>query len=284
MSHTHVPAQNHFLMHHQCCTDNVPRGLFQAADTVLMREKKTVYLNLFAKGSGSIELASGRSLGMSLNGDFLSGESCTLNLALEKSERFTLKIRVPKWSGWTMVFVDGREHKPVEKGDEWIEIDRKWKDGDLVVIKFDLPLRVELFEPSRADSLFKPVEDYVQDWSACMFQAATSEDLKARYGHVTRIPTEEALPNKRAITYFYGPLALARDIRITEGDIFETLIFDLSILSGKVEPIRPPKGIWRAFQIKFKDDKTFNVCDFSSAGNTWNKDSLFNTWFLVKDD
>ena len=35
MSHIHLPAPNHFLMHHQCCTDNLPRGLFQAAEAAL---------------------------------------------------------------------------------------------------------------------------------------------------------------------------------------------------------------------------------------------------------
>ncbi|MEX0321750.1 MAG: beta-L-arabinofuranosidase domain-containing protein [Puniceicoccaceae bacterium] len=282
MSHAHVPAQNHFLMHHQCCTDNLPRGLFQAADSVLMRKKKTLYLNLFAQGEGSIELDSGRILEMSLDGDFLNGESCTVNVGLEKSERFILNIRVPKWSPWSMVFVNGREEKTVQRGQEWIEVDRKWKDGDVVVIKFDLPLRWELYEPSRAETLFKPAEEYVDLWASYMFKGATSEELTKRYGHVTSLSPEDALGAEKAITYFYGPLALARDVRITKGDIFETLPFDPSILMAKLEQIRPAKGMWKAFQLEFKDGKIMQMCDFSSAGNTWNKDSLFSTWCIVE--
>ncbi len=282
MSHAHVPAQNHFLMHHQCCTDNLPRGLFQAAEAVLMRKNKEIYLNLYNEGEGRIELASGRQLGMNLSGDFLNGESCSLEISLEKSERFTLRLHLPRWSGWNLVYINGREQQVGRQKEDWFEIDRKWKDGDLVVIRFDLNLYWETFNPKRLETLFKPEEDYIQYWSSYMYRGGTSKELEERYGHVTRIPKEEALPNQPAVTFFYGPLALARDVRLSGGDG----IFDEIPLTGLMKPttvtqFNPPNGIWKGFQIEFVDGPTIRMCDFSSAGNTWNKDSLFNTWCLM---
>jgi hypothetical protein len=49
-----------------------------------------------------------------------------------------------------------------------------------------------------------------------------------------------------------------------------------------IRPVEAPKGIWKAFEIDLGTGKPVRICDFSSAGNTWGKDSEFNIWCILK--
>jgi hypothetical protein len=84
------------------------------------------------------------------------------------------------------------------------------------------------------------------------------------------------------VTFFYGPLALARDIRISGADVFSTIDEPTFIKNLKILPVPSPIGIWKTFDIHSGQGKNLRFCDFSSAGNTWDKNSIFNTWCVLK--
>jgi hypothetical protein len=52
----------------------------------------------------------------------------------------------------------------------------------------------------------------------------------------------------------------------------------------KVNRIQAPPFIRRAFELDLGNGQIIKFCDFSSAGNTWSKESLFNTWCLLLFD
>lgn len=74
-----------------------------------------------------------------------------------------------------------------------------------------------------------------------------------------------------------GPLALARDVRFSDGDI--NVSQNITQTGGIVTltEITPPSSdIWMAFTVS-TDSGQINMCDFASAGNDWS--SSYRTWF-----
>lgn len=281
MSHIHVPAPNHFLLRHQCCVDNLPRGLFQAAEAALTTRDGKIWLSLFNEGEGESKLPSGRKVKVKITGDFLSKDGVKTILSMDKEEQFNFVIRNPKWSNKTIVKVNGVIQN-VKREAEWITVNRAWQNKDEIEILFGLEVRWEKFDTAKFDAQFHPIDFYIDEWAKFKF-AATSEDLKRKYDHITSLSVKDALPQKPAVTFFWGPVALSRDVRITGPDVFFPIKAPKKANVIPVRSIQSPKGLWKTFELKL-EDKWIKFCDFSSAGNTWNKDSQFNTWCIIKSE
>ena len=209
MSHIHIPAHNDFLLYHQCCVDNLPRGLFQAAEAALCTSNSNVYLSLFNKGEGSIDLPSGKKIQLKLEGDFLSNSVVRATLSTEGPEQFSLFIRIPYWSKETSIRVNGIAQK--EKiSENLMKINRIWKNGDLIDISFDLAVRWEAFDTTKSASLFHKIDFYDNEWAKMNFIYGTNKDNNRRYEHIKSLSINDALPQKPAVVFFYGPIALAQ--------------------------------------------------------------------------
>jgi DUF1680 family protein len=279
-SHIHIPAQNHFLMHHQCCTDNLPRGLFQAAEMALMERYGEVYLNLFEQGSGQLRLPSGNVVQLNMEGDFLDAEPLRVHISVDHSEAFVLAIRNPGWSNRTAIEVNGNP-LPVDESLDWIRIRRRWSGEDMVTIFFEPGIRYEFFDTSKFRTLYHPIDFYNEQWAGLQFLGGTNPANNQRYGHVTSLPFSAALPHRPAVALLYGPMVLARDVRISGPDIFAPMDLPADPGSIVVSRVRPPPNIRHAFELDLGEVRIIRCCDFSSAGNTWSIESMFNTWFLL---
>ncbi len=285
MSHIHIPAQNHFLQHHQCCTDNLPRGLFQAAEVVLTRRDKNIYLSLFSEGEGQFISPKGQTGKIEIIGDFLEKGKTNITLNIDKPEKFSFMIRAPRWSKQTSIKINGQKQK-TEILNNWMSIDRDWKTGDKIELSFDLYVYWELFDEKLFPENFHDISFYKNEWAKLKFTqmpVGNNEEISKKYEHVQSLEKTDALPHKPSVTFFYGPLALARDVRITEGDIFTPVQLTDKLKQIKIKPISTPAGIWKAFELNLGKGQKINFCDFSSAGNTWDDNSKFNTWCIIKD-
>jgi uncharacterized protein len=69
-----------------------------------------------------------------------------------------------------------------------------------------------------------------------------------------------------------GPLALARDLRLAQGGLDEPVSMNAADLS--LRPIEPPEGV----EMAFVTAGGAALCDYASAGNTWDERSRFRTW------
>lgn len=282
MSHQHIPAHNHFLMNHQCCTDNLPRGLFQGAETALLGINGKVYLSLFSEGEGDISLTNNQKVHLKAVGDFIKTKSFHATLSMNEAENFDLMIRMPRWSKKTIVKINGIEIKN-RSNNSWMSVKRNWKNADKIEIDFDFNLKWEKFDPSKFSDSFHNLSYFNSKWSKFGFITNGSNDKNnQRYNYQNTLTEKDALPAKPAVVFTYGPLVLARDIRISKSDVFSTI--DNPELSKKTSAklIDSPDGVWHTFLIDFGNGKSEKFCDFSSAGNTWNNSSLFNTWCILK--
>ena len=191
-----------------------------------------------------------------------------------------MAIRNPGWSRHTRVEVNGRSH-PVEESQDWIRIRRNWSGGDMVTIFFELGIRYELFDTGQFRTCYHPLEFYDEKWAGLQFLGGSNPAINQRYGHVTSLPVSAALPHQPAVALLYGPMVLSRDVRISGPDIFSAMDLPSDPETIMVSRIRPPPNIRHAFELDLGEGRIIRCCDFSSAGNTWSAESMFNTWCLL---
>ncbi len=80
------------------------------------------------------------------NTDFPDSEESRLviNTAGKKDKKFTLMLRNPGWTDGMSVAVNGKEVTLDAQNHEYIPINRKWKDGDVVELK--MPMHISVVE------------------------------------------------------------------------------------------------------------------------------------------
>ena len=281
MTHEHVPAHNHFLEHHQCCVDNLPRGWFQGVESTAFVDKEGLYLGLFNPAVGAVDLPGKGRVQLRIAGDFLADDAVQVSLAPAQPLEFTLFVRKPWWSTKTVTLVNGQAG--AEGSDKsWLAIHRTWQKGDCVRIAFEMPVRAEFFDPGQPPPSDELVAWHVKEWASLGVIRLDTKTHKITQDKT--VTTADALPQHRACVFFRGPLALARDARLGPVDFHAVLKSVPAVLSaGALRPIAAPAGIWKAYHLQLPSGEQLDLCDFSSAGNTWDTRSRFATWNLCAE-
>ncbi len=226
-----------------CCVASGPRGLFTLPSTVVMRSAGGVSINFFAAGTYRVKTPANQLAEISQQTEYPATGVVTLTLTMPKAERLALRIRIPAWSQQTSLAINGQPVANVTSG-QYATIDRMWQPNDQLTLVLDMRGRV------------------------------------VRMGE-----------SAKSIALLRGPLVLARDARLGDPDLDEA-ITPVVDKDGFIvlEPVNPaPKGVWQAFKAPFsfesyKEDearlptKSVMLCDYASAGNTFEASSYFQVW------
>jgi DUF1680 family protein len=81
---------------------------------------------------------------LTMETDFPEGESASLKITAKSARQFTLSLRRPSWAGAGFaVKVNGDPVKDLAQPGSYVEVKRKWKNGDTVTLTLPKALRVE---------------------------------------------------------------------------------------------------------------------------------------------
>ena len=140
-----------------CCPTNLARILLSLPGYVYAQGKNSIYVNLFTAGQSAFETAAGEAVELRCETAYPYDGSVRLTLDRAPAKATALHIRIPGWaqghpvSGTLYAYLNDAPSMPVvlvngdavryamEKG--YAVLDRKWKDGDVVDIRFEMPLR-----------------------------------------------------------------------------------------------------------------------------------------------
>ena len=158
-----------------------------------------------------------------------------------KNSEFALCLRIPSWSKVSQVAVNGKAIGNIQPG-SYVTIKQLWQSGDKVTVNLDMR------------------------------------------GRLTELNGYQAIER--------GPIVLARDSRFNDGFVDETSIVQADAegyvtLMPVAEEERPEK-MWMAFTAPMvmgtdlegdlAKPLQIKLCDFSSAGNTWNRAIRYRVW------
>lgn len=236
-------GQHHCYMHTDCCTANGPRGFLCFLKGFFRTTGDAAVFNFYASALvKGVMPRTGKKIAFDMYSLYPRSNTARIVSHTENAGVVPLKLRIPKWSEATVVKVNGEEQKGAVPG-TYITIEREWKLGDIVEIRFDMPVVAHKLEHN--------------------------------------------------IAFTRGPVLLARDSRFGDGDFTEPFrrgIKDGQRMTGFADVRTPSGDIWMAFSATLPIGShhenpegalpaTVSFCDYASAGNTWQRDNYYRTWF-----
>ena len=225
-------------MHLNCCSANGPRAFVMLPQVAVTQGDNTLYVNLYGPSSSKAVL-NGTEILLEQRTTYPEDGQVEIVLKPRKESEFSLALRIPSWSRIVRVSVNGEALADVQPG-TYRTITRRWKEGDKVVLQFDM--RGRLVELNGYQALERGPIVLARDWRFGDGFVDEACRIRATDGYVELFPVSDK-PEKMWMA-FTAPLELLGHDPAIEGD----------------EPV----------SIRF--------CDFSSAGNTWNREGRYRVW------
>jgi uncharacterized protein len=125
-----------------CCVGSGIENHGKYGELIYAHDNKDLYVNLFIPSK--LEWNE-KGISVVQNNKFPYEQSTELKMELGKSQRFALKVRYPGWvqPGALQIAVNGKQQKiGSATPSNYVTIDRKWKNGD--VVKIILPMHTEV--------------------------------------------------------------------------------------------------------------------------------------------
>ena len=245
LSGSRYHGHHHCYMHTDCCTANGPRGFLCFLKELFRTNGEAAIFNFYASALVKGALPDGRKLAFDMYSLYPRSDWARIVSHTEDVGVVPLKLRIPAWSEKTVVKLNGKTLDGVKAGG-YFTIAHEWRLGDVVEISFSMPVVAHTLEHN--------------------------------------------------VAFTRGPVLLARDSRFADGDMTEP--FRRGIKDGETMPtfaaVRSPSDdIWMAFSATLpigshhanpegRLPTTVFFCDYASAGNTWQRDNYYRTWFPIE--
>ena len=227
-------GQHHCYMHTDCCTANGPRGFLCFLKEFYRRNGDTATFNFYASA-----LVDGFDMYS------LYPRTDTARIVSHTTGALKLRLRIPAWSAKTTVKLNGKSLDGVTAG-AYFTIENDWKLGDIVEVKFDMPVVAHTLEHNVAFTR-GPV--------------LLARDSRFNDGDLTE-PFRQGIKDGQAMPTFAA-------VRTPSDDMW--MAFSATLPTGSHH--ENPEGA---------NPSAVLFCDYASAGNTWRRDDYYRTWFLVE--
>lgn len=100
-------------------------------------DQENVYANLYIPGTVTFDSPSGTPITFITETNYPSTGTIKITINSDELQMFPLKLRIPEWSEETSVSVNGVAMSDITPG-EYYTIAREWKNGDEIVLSFDM--------------------------------------------------------------------------------------------------------------------------------------------------
>ena len=227
-------GQHHCFMHTDCCTANGPRGFLCFLKELCRNDGRTVTFNFYTSA-----LVKGFDMYS------LYPRTDHVRIVSHTTGALRMRLRIPGWSAKTTVTVNGVEQQGVRSG-AYFAFDRDWKLGDIVEIRFDMPVVAH---------------------------------VNANHVAFTRGPVLLARDSRFADGDFMEPFrgGLKDGQRMTGFTSVRTPADDFWMAFSAILPIGSHTANPEA-----ANPTAVTFCDYASAGNTWTRDNYYRTWFPIE--
>ncbi len=252
-------SDNHY---YGCCACIGAAGIGLVPKLQALATENGIVINLYVNGSVATTTPTGKPLTITTETEYPKNGEIKILLGAERKEEFTLKLRVPAWSAKTRVKLNGKTVKVTEG---YTSLTREWENGDILTLSLDMRTQAIL-----------PISYGTQ---VLMNKVAWGQNFI-----VPSFDREDELAH-RHIALRRGPIMLAQENRL--GYSVDKPI-DLSVSPDgyiDVELAAKPKAPFDTILevvAPLTNGKTIHLCDYSSAGKTFDEKSKMAVWFLTK--
>ena len=224
-------GQHHCYMHTDCCTANGPRGFLCFLKELYRKNGDTATFNFYASA-----LVDGFDMYS------LYPRTDWARIVSHTTGPLKLRLRIPAWSAKTEVKLNGRKLEGVQAG-SYFTVDHEWKLGDIVEIRFDMPVVAHTFDHNVAFTR-GPV--------------LLARDSRLDNGADQTEPYRRGIRDGQSMPTFAG-------VRSPCDDIW--MAFNAVLPLGSHS--ENPEG-------RYPEAVVF--CDYASAGAEWSPKSAYSVW------
>ncbi|MGY4385019.1 DUF1680 family protein [Pedobacter sp. UYP24] len=140
LSGLRLPGDGQCGMDLNCCIASGPRGLFNFPEHMVMKSKDGIYVNYYAGGIFHTSSPKGNLVVIKQQTTYPESGYISIMISPAKSETFEISVRIPAWSKANSIKINGQSAGNITTG--YNQINRSWKDGDVIDIELDMRGRV----------------------------------------------------------------------------------------------------------------------------------------------
>ena len=236
-------GMNHCFMHTDCCTANGPRGFLCFLKELFTTRGDAATFNFYSSALVKGELSNGRKVAFDMYS--LYPRTDYVRIVSHTEGAAPVRLRIPAWSAKTEVKLSGKVLDGVAAGSHFT-IERDWKLGDIVEVKFDMPVVAHTLDHHVAFTR-GPV--------------LLARDSRFADGDMTE-PFRRGIKDGQIMPTFAA-------VRAPSDDIWMAFSATLPIGSHTENP-------------EARNPSTVLFCDYASAGNTWTRANFYRTWFPIE--
>lgn len=226
-----------------CCVANGPRALLLTPSWSVMTADNGPVINLYGKLSSKIKTPAKQDISVTIDTEYPVKDLVKITVELPQKETFTMQLRIPEWSKNTQISINGKPYEGLVIAGTYASIHREWTNKDLIELTLDLRTRV-VGAPSGLNDAAIMRGPIVLAFDTRMEPFRTGVDVPPMYRY-----------------------------KFQQKDSY----MDAKLVDNAANP-----AIWMTFDIPVIDEagKThfLKMCDYTSAGNTWQEGNLFRVW------
>ena len=227
-----------------CCVANGPRALLLTPSWAVMTANNGIVVNLFGKMRAKLKTPRGQELSVVMDTDYPVKETIHAVVHVPQNETFAVNLRIPEWSKITRIKINEQSYDGLTIAGTYAEIVREWSDNDKIEIVFDMRARV-VEAPSGLN------------------------DAAIMHGPVVLAFDTRLVPARMGVET--PPMYRYKFLKSTDG------YMDAKIVDNPEIP-----AIWMTFEVPVADEAGrkhyLRMCNYASAGNTWEEGNLFRVW------
>lgn len=228
-----------------CCLASGPQGLMLTPSWSVMNSTRGVTINLFGNIRAKLITPALQAASIKMESDYPVGGKITATLSIPESEEFTINIRIPVWSKNTEMRINGKTFMGDIVAGTYTSINRQWKDHDVIELVMDMRAKV-LKAPSGIGDAAIQRGPVVLAFDSRLVPFQTYVEVPPMYRYI--------FSGNKPDNYIDAELLEHSDT----------------------------SGIWMVFNVPLLDEAgnphLLKMCDYASAGNTWQRDNIFRVW------
>jgi len=226
-----------------CCACICSAGVGMYLKEAICIRNGVVYVNCFESGKAEFEIGDSKTI-LEMITDYPVTGRIMLHITTEKPVTFTLKIRIPGWTG-----TEG-----------YMDYTRCWSD-DTLCVEYDMPLQIQ----------------HPETWDEDVIYTAPFHNEKYLHGAAPqKVVHKEEEDNYISISR--GPITLAADSRMGKA---ADSIFDFEPIGELCTDREIIPGVDAILKLSFRDKNglPFYLVDYASAGRDW--ETIITAWLPI---
>jgi DUF1680 family protein len=140
-THKHRTAQRWLIHDCYCCPPQMARTLSSLQTWGYSTSDKGIWVNLYNPGKLDAKLPAGQ-VKLSQATDYPWDGRVTIKIDKAPRSKFSLNLRIPGWCEDADIVINRASLSSSPAGGTYVELDRKWKAGDIVELNLPMPVRL----------------------------------------------------------------------------------------------------------------------------------------------